>query len=49
MSGKKYEFSYKTEMSIDEAEKYAIQVTNDRIDRSLMKVSGKTKFGGGLL
>ena len=46
MSGGKYEFSYKTEMSIDEAEKYAIQKTRDRIDRALKSVSGETKFGG---
>lgn len=44
-SGGKFEYSHKVEMSMDEAEKYAIQKTKERIERALKKSSGDTKFG----
>jgi hypothetical protein len=43
-SGGKYEFSYKTEMNMKEAEKYMLQKSEDKINRALKAVSGDTKF-----
>ena len=45
-SGGKFEFSYKTEMNMKEAEKYMLQKSEDKINRALKAVSGDTKFGG---
>jgi len=48
MSGGKYEFTYKTEMNIKEAEMYMFMKLRDRLDRVVTKErdAGKTKFGG---
>ena len=48
MSGGKYEFAYKTEMNIKEAEMFMFMKLRDRLDRVVTKErnAGKTKFGG---